>query len=315
MKVSEKDFTPEQRQIISEIMAGNRKACEHPFYYDFEEKYMEFSHKDEAHARGIWNRLIEGYRVQFDRAQLAIGKDSNREYLETINDNDWFKNAVAMIQADGGLAVPEDRELALWTGGYALSLAIREMGYCPLEGTPFGEILDNLKVTWEWKREGGLWNILSSAFVRGYEKGRRAHIYFRTVDEMSVLYEQELPMLTQDADRIIVMHPIYQQGTQTAEVGYDFHSKTALAIGIARENCVFAYKAGEVESGIKTEEFPPYKALLEMLGRQGYSANEKVYLNYRSDKFIPGHAPYAREDEQTSGYDSKKEEREKFWKK
>ena len=311
MNASEKDFTPEQRQIISEIMEGTKEAHEHPFYPEFEEKYTEFSHKDQAHIREVWSGLIDGYRIQLDRAQLAMDKDTNEEYLETINDNEHFKKAVAMIQRDKGLVVPEGKELALWSGGYALSLKIREMGFCPLEGTPFGNLLDTLKVTWEWKREGGLWNILSSAFVGGYERGRRAHIYFRIVDEMSVLYVQELPMLMQDADRIIVMHPIYQQGTQAAEVGYMKNAGAVTSIDIKKENCVFAYRAQEFNE--KVQEV--YNALDVMLKRQGYAANPQVYLNYRSDKFIPGHAPFAREDEPTSGYGSQKEAKQKFWNK
>ncbi len=311
MNAKEKDFTQEQRTIISEIMEGSREAYEHPSYSEFVKKYMDFSHKDETHIRNVWDALIEGYRIQFDRAQLAMDMDTNEEYLATINDNRHFKNAVAMIQRDAGLAVPEEKELALWSGGYELSLQIRNLGMCPLEETPFGNLLDTLKVTWEWKREGGLWNILSAAFVGGYERGRRAHIYFRIVDEMSVLYVQELPMLMRDADRIIVMHPIYQQGTQAAEVGYDRSAKRVMSIGINKENCVFAYKAREFNESVQET----YDALTEMLGRESYTANKIVYLNYRSDKFKPGHAPFAREGEPTSGYGSQKEAKQKFWKK
>ncbi len=314
MKASQKDFTQAEIKIISEIMAGERAALEHPYYSRFKEQYEQFCPVSKVRIETIWNKLIEGYRTQLANADLAMTKRNNQEYLNTVNSNPYFREAVEMIQEDGGLAVPEEQELALWSGGYALSLAIRKMGYCPLEGTPFGGLLDNLKVTWEWKREGGLWNILSRAFVGGYEKGRRAHIYFRTVDEMSVLYEQELPMLTQDAGRVIVMHPIFQQGTHTVEAGYDFSRKTAMAIEVARENSVFAYEAKDLRNGIHNAGFLPYEALLEMLGRQGYAANQKVYLSYRSDKFIPGHAPFAREDERTSGFDSQKEDREKFWK-
>ncbi len=315
MKTSERDFNQAEIKIISEIMAGEQEASKHPFYGEFKEAYAVFCPDSETHIEEVWDKLIAGYRVQLGNADLAMKKTTNREYLNTINNNPHFLEAVTMIQNDGGLAVPEDQELALWSGGYALSLAIRKMGYCPLEGTPFGGLLDNLKVTWEWKREGGLWNILSAAFVSGYEAGRRAHIYFRTVDEMSVLYEQELPMLTQDEGRVIVMHPIFQQGTHTAEVGYNFHKKTAMAIEVARENNVFAYEAADLQKGMRNTGFLPYEALIEMLGRQGYQANNKVYLSYRSDKFIPNRAPFAREDEQTSGFESQKEEREKFWKK
>lgn len=315
MKTTERDFTQAEIKIISEIMAGNEEALNHPYYPKFKEAYAKFCPKGEAHIAAVWNKLIEGYRVQLANADLAMTKTTNRDYLNTVNNNPHFLEAVEMIRDDGGLAVPAGQELALWSGGYALSLAIRKMGYCPLEGTPFGGLLDNLKVTWEWKREGGLWNILSAAFVGGYERGKRAHVYFRTVDEMSVLYEQELPMLTQDEERVIVMHPIFQQGTDTAEVGYNFDARTAMAIEVARKSNVFAYKARDLKKGIRDRGFLPYVALLEMLGRQGYAANEKVYLNYRSDKFIPPQAPFAREDEPTSGSDSQKEEREKFWKK
>lgn len=311
MNAKENDFTQEQRTIISEIMERNEEACKHPFYSEFVKKYMDFSHKDETHIRDVWNKLIEGYRIQLGRAQSALNTATNEEYLDTINGNEHFINAVAMIQRDAGLVVPEGKELALWSGGYGLSLQIRSLGMCPLEGTPFGNLLDTLKVTWEWKREGGLWNILSAAFVGGYEKGRRAHIYFRIVDEMSVLYVQELPMLMRDADRVIVMHPIYQQGTQTAEVGYDRSAKRVMSIGVNKENCVFAYKAQEFNESVQEA----YDALTEMLGREGYAANKIVYLNYRSDKFKPGKAPFAREDEPTSGYGSQQEEKQKYWNK
>ena len=118
-------------------------------------------------------------------------------------------------------------------------------------------------------------------------------------------------MLMEDADRIIVMHPIYQQGTQAAEVGYMKDAGAVTSIDIKKENCVFAYRAQEFNE--KVQEV--YNALDVMLKRQGYSANPQVYLNYRSDKFIPGHAPFAREDEPTSGYGSQKEPKQKFWNK
>lgn len=310
MNAKESDFTQKQRDIISGIMERNEDACTHPFYSEFVEKYRDFSHKDEKHIKGVWNELIEGYRIQLGRAQSALDMDTNEEYLDTINGNEHFINAVAMIQRDAGLAVPADKDLALWSGGYGLSIQIRRLGMCPLEGTPFGNLLDTLKVTWEWKREGGLWNILSAAFVDGY-KGKRAHIYFRIIDEMSVLYVQELPMLMRDPNRIIVMHPIYQQETMTEEVGYDRSAKRAMSIDIDKKSCVFAYKAQNFNENVQEA----YDALTEMLGRGSYAANKLVYLNYRSDKFIPGRAPFAREDEPTSGYGSQQEAKQKYWKK
>lgn len=313
MKVSKEKFTTDEIICISEIMNGRKAPIDHPSYSIFLQKYREFCPADENHIRGVWNELIEGYRIQLDRANSAMTKSTNREYLDTVNHNSCFLNAVKIITRDGGVTVPTNEKLALWSGGYGLSVAIRDMGFCTLEKTPFGNILDNLWITWEWKREGGLWNILSAAFVGKYEQGREVHIYFRTVDEMSVLYEQELPMLMDGPERQIVFHPIYNQGNVISEVGWIKAEKRAISIDLKPDNCVFKYLSRDLRSQMNSAEFEPYNALLDMLKRPEVKANKQVYLSYRSDKFIPGQAPFARDEEPTSGYDSQKEERQKFW--
>jgi len=326
MKVDKSKFSEDEINRITEIMKTKEERerenkqemspLEHPSYHVFQNSYKDFCNADDRRIEAIWKELIEGYRIQIKNADLAMQKSTNKEYLETINNNVHFINAVKMIQEDGGLAVPESMELALWSGGYDLSVKLRSMRLCPLEGTPFGNMLDTLKVTWEWKREGGLWNILSAAFVNGYEQGKQAHIYFRIVDEMSVLYEQELPMLMSNPERVIVFHPIYQQGTEVSEVGYIFDTETPTAIVLSPENRVFAYMAKDLVNEMKGPGgFRPYTALEQVLKRSGYETNQKAYDNYRSDKFIPGHAPFAREDEPTAGRESQREARNKFWNK
>lgn len=315
MKVSKDKFTPDEIQCITEVMERKKVPAEHPAYPVFLQKYSAFCPADENHIMGVWNELIEGYRIQLKNAEDALKKATNREYLNTVNSNPHFRNAVDIIKRDGGVRVPANEKLALWSGGYALSVAIRDMGFCTLEKTPFGNILDNLWVTWDWKREGGLWNILSAAFVEEYEPGREVHIYFRTVDEMSVLYEQELPMIMGGPERQVVFHPIYNQGTVISEVGWIKEEKRAESIVLSPNNCAFRYLSRNLGAQMSSTdtEFEPYKALLDTLKRQNIKANRQVYLSYRSDKFIPGRAPFAREDEPTSGADSQKEERQKYW--
>lgn len=312
MKTTRENFTQPEVEMISEIMANNKLASEHPYYQNFKTEYAKFYSGDESHIEAIWNELIEGYRVQPDNVRLSSSAKNNKEYLDIINNNPHFIQAVKMIKGDKGLMVPQDKELALWSGGYELSVIARKIGFCTLEGTFFGNLLDNLKVTWEWEREEALWNILSKSFVEEYAIEKQVHVYFRNVDEMCVLFEQELSTLMKDDERVIVMHPIYNLGTQTKEVGYNFSEKRATTIDVEEKSRVFAYKASDLKENIFQKGFLPYEALISKIGISPNS-NQKVYVCYRSEAFIPGHAPFAREDERTSGFESQKQERAALW--
>lgn len=120
-------------------------------------------------------------------------------------------------------------------------------------------------------------------------------------------------MLMDGPERHIVFHPIYNQGSVTSEAGWIKAEERAVSIALSSDNCAFRYLSRDLRTKMNSKEFEPYRALLDMLKRPGVKANKQVYLSYRSDKFIPGHAPFARDEEPTSGYDSRKEERQKYW--
>ena len=107
---------------------------------------------------------------------------------------------------------PSDR-LALWSGGIAISQYARKLGYCCLETTRAGEMLDSAKLYNLDKSLWNLWDYLARAFVdqvRGYE----VHIFVRNIDRKSTLLQVEVPhLLTMERDLQIKWHVIVDTDT------------------------------------------------------------------------------------------------------
>jgi hypothetical protein len=93
-----------------------------------------------------------------------------------------------------GLLAPGDR-LALWSGGIAISQYARNLGYCCLETTRFGEMFDRVKVYRNEQSLWHLWDYLAKAFVEQVNRAGEVHIFVRNFDRRSTLLKVEYPRL------------------------------------------------------------------------------------------------------------------------
>jgi hypothetical protein len=150
-------------------------------------------------ARSAWGALMQGIALQGE----MNGDGRRRE------DNPHFDAFADLLQPY--LDLP-DANLALWSGGFAVSDYARLRKNCTtLESTALGGVLDRLELYRDWKCIGPLWNTISKRFV---EQGHGvARVFLRVHAPDSVLYRQEVPMLGINA-RITCLrwHALYGEG-------------------------------------------------------------------------------------------------------
>lgn len=175
------------------------------------------------------------------------------------------------------LTIPENRELALWSGGIDLSMFSYENGHCPLEQTALGGLLDALPITTLWNLEAPLWNIISRTFVKNYNR-IPVHVYFRVLDNVSVLLRQELPLIQKQNPSVAIhWHPVFNYPSGKAEVGRDGNAITGLGHGI-----------DDMEAAAEL--------LIAKLGTVSYKANKQAFERANSDYFDPTRPPFAIDD-------------------
>lgn len=301
LKMYEADGTAERmRQAI-----GNPDmAAAHPFYSEFKKRIQAMpANPGEAPisdnlAEALWKQLLQAYKVQGERVPV-IRNDKKittiTAYLAAINDNDGFREWVCQVCAlrRNAVKVPEGKELALWTGGYIVSKVAQDLGFCTLETTLLGAILNELPVTPDWDQEEALWNILSGEFVSQYQG--TVHIYFRNVDEFCVLFQQEIPALKSKEKPVhVVWHPLenIQKLPDSAmmgaplrylrEVGYIHAEKRELAINIDKQNHVFYCESNQIDKYVL-----PLEALADHILTGSFPANEYTLTHFRSVNFHP----------------------------
>ncbi|MGW2478850.1 hypothetical protein ACWCWQ_03305 [Streptomyces sp. NPDC001571] len=101
--------------------------------------------------------------------------------------------------------------MALWSGGIDTSVYARSKGHTPLEATPFGGVVDKLRLTEDWKLKTPMWNVLSKAFVN--RARGPVHIFLRAYNPDSVLIAQEVPQLrvvmALNPAVKLIWHPVY----------------------------------------------------------------------------------------------------------
>jgi hypothetical protein len=91
------------------------------------------------------------------------------------------------------LVVPQGERLALWSGGYDVSMYAQERGFFTLEVTRAGKVYDQLKLFKNFAPLGELWNQISREFVvHGQDE---VHVFLRVFDPSSVLFREELPTI------------------------------------------------------------------------------------------------------------------------
>ena len=203
MKLSAESEIKYAREHMDNFITAPKDAessLNHPSYT----KFREQTELNESEGKKIWSMLMKSCNAVYQAQNAGASTDGSEQEL--------FQDVVEAI-AQNELLSTNGKELALWSGGFDMSLIAQEMGYCPLEVTPFGKFLNTTAITSLWKVEAKLWNALSKKFVEKYnipDVGKKAvHVFFATVDDASVLLRQEVPQLDQDKLKYVVhWHPI-----------------------------------------------------------------------------------------------------------
>lgn len=225
------------------------------------------------------------YQDNFIYFSEKIRKAANAKKLEKANENylSFLRGVVRSTNPEfeqfadklhALLTISENRELALWSGGIDLSMFSYEKGRCPLEQTVLGNLLNTLPITTLWNLEAPLWNIISRTFVSQYSR-LPVHVYFRVLDNASVLLRQELPLMQKNNASVAVhWHPVFNYPKGMAEVGVHGEAITESGRGIDDMKA-----AAEL--------------LIAKLGAASYKANKQAFERANSDYFDPTRPPFA----------------------
>jgi hypothetical protein len=169
----------------------------HAEWPEFKSKTADYLTKTEAEY--IWKKLITGI------IQVKECIENNKTY----KDISIFYEEIAALLSEKGLLNPRKDKLgvALWSGGYDVSLFAQKNGFATLENTIAGSIFDNLVLIDTWKPLGLLWNALSNHYVSNIDKD--VHVFFRVHDPLSVLERVEIPSLALKKNTTFIFHPLY----------------------------------------------------------------------------------------------------------
>ena len=205
-------------------------------------------------------------RENFENFIRSIVRSSNHYFID-------FANGLSHA-----LTATGERDIALWSGGIDLSGIAFSCSHCPLEQTVLGKFLDTSPLVSEWAIEAPLWNIISRTFIA--QNNTNVHIYFRLIDDSSVLMRQELPMFKKlHPTKHIQWHPIMSavEGG-LVEVGLregDFIEISARNAGFPDSRYYEA--VGYLESKLRLRE----------------RINYRVFEHANSECFQPAHPPFA----------------------
>lgn len=250
------------------ITTAARNLEEHPSCSFFVGKLENLIGSDTAVE--LWKLMLEGFREIYRAPALA-------------NSGPQTKFDIFAEQAAGaGLLDTGGEQLALWSGGFDMSMIAQNLGHCTLEKTTLGALLDATEITSLWNLEAKLWNAISRTFVNSYT-GTVAHIYFRTVDEASVLLRQEVPALNAKFPGIhIFWHPIYYNRLTAKDVyiKYSEVGRNGEAVNIEFTN-----------RGFDDKDFA-VKALQEKLHALA-DPHDPALKSANSPSFNPNRAPFA----------------------
>jgi hypothetical protein len=147
----------------------------HPEWPQFRDALAESLPKPKI--EGIWRLMLRGIRAHAG-GNPADGDASFRAAA----------NALGSL-----LGIRPGRKMALWTGGFDVSLYAEKKNFSTLEGTAAGRVLNSLELYKEWKIIGVLWNHLSRVFVQGAQG--EVHVFMRVHDPKSVALAEEVPGL------------------------------------------------------------------------------------------------------------------------
>lgn len=248
--------------------------------------------------KAMHDLYIENFMYLRSRAIVLASKDI-KMYERAIKNLESFLKGVIRSSnnhyhsfastLENLLKVQESRELALWSGGIDLSDFSFQAGCCPLEETALGNFLNTNPITSLWELEAPLWNIISRTFVLNYQ-GRVAHVYFRLIDDTSVLMRQEVPMLIKNKIGI-AWHPVintYAQNT-SSEIGTD--GSQLLSFTTTNDKVEITNKLRSCGKGMALSKAINF--LCAQLKQAKFKINMRVFSSANSEMFEPNHPPFA----------------------
>lgn len=189
MRLKKTDEDNAKKTMDIYITNENSDIKAHPSYRRFVDELKKAGTNEDT-SEELWEMLISGFRDMHNRG-----------------DSSGFER-FAKISAELGLLSTGKEELALWSGGFQMSILAQKFGYCTLEKTIIGKILDSTPFTSLWDAEKNLWNQISTEFINAYE-GTVVHVYVQVGDDASVLSRQEIPQLKKmGKDECVHWHPI-----------------------------------------------------------------------------------------------------------
>jgi hypothetical protein len=147
----------------------------HPEWPQFRDALAESL--PEVEIERIWRLMLQGIRAQAGGSQAA-------------GDASFHAAAEALRSL---LGIRPGRKMALWTGGFDVSLYAEKKNFSTLEGTAAGRVLQSLELYKDWDIIGVLWNHLSRVFVQGAQG--EVHVFMRVHDPESVAFDEEIPGL------------------------------------------------------------------------------------------------------------------------
>jgi hypothetical protein len=160
-------------------------ARHHPYWRTFRDGMRQIR-VAESEIITVWTLILKGVKLQRERNATNRRYEPNEHFLEVAS------------RMEQHLRPASFKNMALWSGGYDLSLYARSRGYETLETTRFGRVVDCCKLCSDWKAVSPLWNALSRTYVRwivAQEFKKDVHVFIRCDDPGSVLQREEIPAI------------------------------------------------------------------------------------------------------------------------
>ncbi|MDC0709465.1 hypothetical protein POL68_13420 [Stigmatella sp. ncwal1] len=172
----------------------------HPEYPAFKQSFQSLG-MSEPQIQKTWDQTLKG--VMHQQRLRDSGQHGPNPHFEQV-----AQNVAPHLKIEQGHG-----PLALWSGGYDVSKHAQMNGHTTLESTPAGRVFSGLELYKNPKAVTPLWNHLSEKFVQQNPTGE-AHVFMRTHDPRSTLYQQEVPNLkAQDPNRQVTWHPVHTDST------------------------------------------------------------------------------------------------------
>ncbi|MER7394973.1 DUF4157 domain-containing protein [Streptomyces sp. NPDC000151] len=213
------------------------KAQDHPEWPVFQKMMKEGGFPADV-TESAWQLLLGGVAEQEKlNRQSADESIDSAERRKLRASNTWYRELVNLVGDHLKITTPT---LALWSGGFDVSVYAHGKGHTSLEFSRLGKIMDQLELHANWKLQAPLWNVLSTAFVE--RATGPVHVFLRAYNPDSVLIAQEIPQLRMiqrlNPAVTLVWHPLYTMPDGTIKEISEDMQLTGNAEYRSRDKCV-----------------------------------------------------------------------------